>query len=1125
MTIEANGSPPPASDVLATRTSNLALSELRIGDVLANRFRIEALLGVGGYGVVYRARDLTLNVDVAVKLLRPELARRPEAFERFRDELLLARQVSSAHVVRIHDIAAHDGYAFISMDFVDGESLEHLLLRTGKLPVDEAMSITRGLLEGLAAAHQREVIHRDMKPANVLLDSNGQAFITDFGVARSLAATSVTRTGIIVGTPEYLSPEQARGEKVDARSDLYAVGLMLYEMLTGTLPFSGGTPAETVIQRIVRPPPSLAKACPTLPHWLHAFSDRLLKTNPGHRFATAKAALHALDTRHVPRLPLNRRVVVISLLLLALIAGISAWLWQHPPWRAVATQAARVSAIPRIAVLPIRAPNDTELAAVARAIDEHAQIWLRAATADASVPRRRVLDALARQTPGMSETALLRQLPEIASAAGANRVLHGDLLRDGTGLQLGLSLWSVGLDGAAPAVSIHARDAAGLFAAYTRDVMPLLNSASIHAGQPPPLPATMLVAIGTGLLALDRGNAEAAVRAFADMAQHEPANPIVETALLRAQQLAHQESAAQSTRDRILAKPADSSPLGRELRANALSGSDQNDAAMGVLADAVSAYPNDAELNLRYADALGDAGEGSKALTVLQLAVAADDQDARAWFLLGRTAIQQGHADRAVSDYLTHALVLNRLRGDHAAEAETINALGVGYERLGQLDAASQQYTQAAVIRESLRDDDGLAKSLGNLAIVQAVHGDGKSADATLDRVRQLLEKHNDRIGLANLYNDRGVVAEEQGAYKDALGFYRKALALRQELNEPALVAESLNNVGFSAYNLGDFDNALVFWQQALAQYQKVDDRSGELHIAESMGLLAIARGHFVEAREKLGAALQSAEDHQLPEEAAVAHTYLGQLALYEGRFTDSLTAARRGAEIFARRADQRGQAEVALLQANVAIAFGDTVGARKSVGEIGSFQLSSDQRVALLLVNARISELTGDPAEARKQLDAAATAAGDPNSGIGIRVRLQSLRLALTHKDLAAAKPLLAVLSAETTRLGEVPLRLEWLELEIAAALQSGQRADAASRYRDALTILKTVARWADAVALHRLGARALGDTTMEAKTARAAADMLQAQILADAPAAARDSLQRQLEERWRDEAGDEHG
>ncbi len=220
-------------------TGQLAAAELRSGDVLAGRFRIESMLGIGGMGVVYRAYDLSLDVEVALKLLRPELARRPESFERFRQELLLARQVSSPHVVRIHDISQQDGRWFISMDFVDGQSLERRMDHDGKLAVDEALPIVRGLLEGLTAAHGRGVVHRDLKPANVLLDKANHAYITDFGVARSLGATGgMTQSGVIFGTPEYLSPEQARGEKVDARSDLYTVGLILYEMLSGTLPFS-----------------------------------------------------------------------------------------------------------------------------------------------------------------------------------------------------------------------------------------------------------------------------------------------------------------------------------------------------------------------------------------------------------------------------------------------------------------------------------------------------------------------------------------------------------------------------------------------------------------------------------------------------------------------------------------------------------------------------------------------------------------------------------------------------------------------------------------------------------------------------------------------------------------------
>ena len=240
----------------ATATGRFA-ADLPPGTVLAGRFRLDRLLGVGGMGVVYRATDLQLGVPVAIKLLRSEMADRPGAFERFRQELLLSRQVSSPHVVRIHDIAQHEGRWLISMDLVEGEPLDRMLDREARLPVDKALAIARQVALGLAAAHARKVIHRDLKPSNVLVDANGHAWISDFGIARSLGSRGLTVTGTVVGTPEYLSPEQARAEPVDARSDLYALGLLLYEMLAGEPAYSGGTQSESIAQRLVGPPPPI----------------------------------------------------------------------------------------------------------------------------------------------------------------------------------------------------------------------------------------------------------------------------------------------------------------------------------------------------------------------------------------------------------------------------------------------------------------------------------------------------------------------------------------------------------------------------------------------------------------------------------------------------------------------------------------------------------------------------------------------------------------------------------------------------------------------------------------------------------------------------------------------------
>ena len=1107
----------------ATMTGQLGLSELRSGDVLAGRFRIEAMLGIGGMGVVYRAFDQSLEVDVAIKLLRPELARKPEAFERFRQELLLARQVSSPHVVRIHDIAQHDGRWFISMDFIDGESLDKRMDRIGKLPLDDVLSIAHDLCDGLRAAQQRGVVHRDLKPANILLDTKGAAYISDFGVARSLGATGATGSGVIVGTPEYLSPEQARGEAVDTRSDLYTVGLIVYEMLAGTLPFSTGTPVETVMQRIVRPPPSLAKARPDLPRWLQLFVDRLLKLNPAHRFATAQDALSALETRRVPRAPVDRRRAVFASVFVLALAGAAAWFWQHPPSWPTAPPVA--PATPRIAALPLDAgQTDADLRAIARALDEHLHAWLRNEPDAAATLRRRVIDAVARAAPGVQGDVLLRQLPEIARAADATQMLYGQLRRDGAELVLDLNLWKQDSSPAAH-VSLRGRDAAALGQAYLAGTGELLRDAGIRVPAPAFAPEA-LAEFGQALPSGDNNKLEDAAARLAALAQREPANALINLALLDAQEQAQQDLPAQATRERAIAAFAGAMDAsGRELYARALIGNDKSDAALPVLDKAVRDYPHDPALALLDARTLAATGEGAKALASLQQFVASDSQDAEAWFLLGRTAIEQGHAQSAVDEYLIRALVLNTRSGNQAAIALTRNAIGVGYERLGQFDAAGEQYGLATALYERLGDEEGQAKSLRNLALVQAVRGDRDAAGRTLERVKKLLEKRGDRAKLADLYSARGVVAEEQGSWSEALGFYRQALALQQQLNQPAGIAESLNNVGFSSYSLGDFDNAMVYWQQALALYRQLDDPTKTLRIEESIALLDTARGRFAAARKSLSAAQQKAEDHQLPEEAAAAHVYLCELALDEGRFADALTESTRAAEVFDRLADQRGQSEATLLQARTQLALGDAGAADKTLGTLVVARLGSEQHAIYLLTAARVAAIAGQPAAATEKLDAAAKLAGDPHGAVGAQIQIARIRLGLAQKDLKRVVIMLADLRSETTRLGDVPVRLQWLELEIAAALRGGKPEEAAARYREGVAILKTTGRWADAAILHELGAASLAAHASDAAVARAAAQAQQAQLLQDAPENARGGLQTELARRLREEIGPGHG
>lgn len=1099
-------------DDKATVTGLIVAHELRIGEIVAGRFRVDELLGIGGMGVVYRAHDLSLDIDVAIKLLRPELARKPEAFDRFRNELLLARQVSSPHVVRIHDIARDGERWFISMDFIDGDSLERRLERSGPLSVDAAIALARGLLSGLSAAHQCGVIHRDLKPANILFDRNDRPFITDFGVARSLGATGVTQTGLIIGTPEYLSPEQARGEDVDGRSDLYTVGLILYEALSGQLPFAGGTPAETVMRRLVRPPPLLSTRRPDLPRWLHAFDERLLKLTPAHRFATADDALRALENQRVPRAPQSRRTLLLIMLAAVALLGVVEFARRAlPALRESPTVVAAPAPTPRMAVLPVEVDgSDTALAATARAIEEHARFWLREDAGTAVATRERVLGAIARAAPDLDGEALARRLPEVARAAGTSQWLRSGLRREGDQLVLRVQRDATNATEALPAIEIRAADAAALFAQYRERFAAFTKAAA------PVLPESAVPAYGAALIALDARKPAVAAEALQGVpSESVAASALLQLALLQAQREAREEVSAEATREQIRRTRAQPNDLAGALAL--AQATDAPDARAKQFERLLSAHARDRGLVLDAAQAEADSGRGERALQLLEALVAVDGEDARAWFLLGRVAIQQGQARRAVDEYLLRALVLWTRAGDARAEAEARNALGVGYERLGQLDAASEQYQRAAEMRATLGDARGQATSLRNLAIVQAVRGDRTAAEASLERARGVLEALGDRASIADLHNDRGVVAEERGDFRAALAAFREALALRQQLGQPTLLAQSLNNVAFCYFQLGEVDNAAVYWQQALASYRQIDDREGALQVVQSMALLELSRGHYADAGQRLDASLREAQDLQLPEEIDVAQVYRGELALAQGRTADAATAAAAAAAGFERRSDRRGLAEARLLSARTSVFVGDAAAATQTLQAIVEAELSPEQHAQFLLTRARIAALAGNAEAAAHDLaEAERTADEAHNAALLLDVRVERAQ-AMIAASPRKADTAIAELVTAAQRRGQAPLRLAVMMLELERGLSAAAPATAVQRYREAQVLLRQLGHWQGEAQLHALGAVLLqrSGKTAEAAAAADAAARARAELLDAAAPAQRELFSALLQRR----------
>jgi tetratricopeptide (TPR) repeat protein len=246
-------------------------------------------------GAVYKARDTELDRLVALKLIRPELARNPEILRRFKQELILARQVTHKNVIRIFDLGQSDGIKFITMDFVEGQDLHQLLLERGKLAPEQAARIMLQICRALEAAHSEGVIHRDLKPQNVMLDANGRVYVMDFGIARSAYLPGMTQTGALIGTPEYMSPEQARGEKLTERSDIFSLGIILYELLTAKSPYFSDTPLATLWKRMQEKATPPVVVDPTLPQALSDIVVKALEIEPDNRFATAGQMAQQLE--------------------------------------------------------------------------------------------------------------------------------------------------------------------------------------------------------------------------------------------------------------------------------------------------------------------------------------------------------------------------------------------------------------------------------------------------------------------------------------------------------------------------------------------------------------------------------------------------------------------------------------------------------------------------------------------------------------------------------------------------------------------------------------------------------------------------------------------------------------
>jgi tetratricopeptide (TPR) repeat protein len=455
----------PANGPAATPVPNPAvnLDSLVPGTTLGGRYEILKMLGEGGMGAVYKARDVEVDRVVALKVIRPEYANRPEILARFRQELVLARQITHKNVIRIFDLGQAEGIRYITMEYVEGQDL-YSLLGSAQLPLERRVQIAREICKALEAAHEQGVVHRDLKPQNIMVDNNGRVLVMDFGIARSMEDVGLTHTGALVGTPAFMSPEQAKGEKIDTRTDLFSFGVIFYEMLTGKPPYESETLMGLLLKRVQERPTAPIELDKQIPQALSDIVLKCLAVDREERYQTAaeiirdfegwlgdpatfRTELGALTAPSQTllagkRIGLSEDGKAIVTPAMKTMAESQTWKWISLSIGAMAVVLASAWGVNRFYLRKPAAPvapmtvmiadfnNHTGDPVFTGTLESTLKLALEGASFISAYDRTRMRDLGLKATEDMLDAAKAR---EIAAGEGLNVVISGSLDRRGTG--------------------------------------------------------------------------------------------------------------------------------------------------------------------------------------------------------------------------------------------------------------------------------------------------------------------------------------------------------------------------------------------------------------------------------------------------------------------------------------------------------------------------------------------------------------------------------------------------------------------------------------------------------------------------------------------------------------------
>jgi tetratricopeptide (TPR) repeat protein/predicted Ser/Thr protein kinase len=911
------------------------------GSVLGERYRISKRLGLGGMGAVYKARDLELERDVALKVIRPELETDEEALQRFKQEIILARGITHRNVVRIFDLGQAGGIKFISMEFIEGKDLTELIRESGPLSVDDAAVIVEQICMALDTAHQEGVVHRDLKPQNVMIDADERVVVMDFGIARSLQSSSMTQTGALLGTPDYMSPEQVKGEQADARTDIFALGIIFYELLTGKLPYSGDTPMATMFKRTQDKATPVRDRNPELPPYVSDIIHRCLEMQPHKRYQSAREILQDLaawrgGTVHPTIGPTIRGVVrptttrartrmkigVIAgaaLAVMALVvAAVAFWPRGEPATRgetAAAAPAPTADAM-SLAILPFRnATGDSSLDWLTDGLAEMLRTDIGQSAMLRSVSSDRLHQILRdlRLRPGDSmEEVTLRRIAEFGNA---ETLVWGQFVKLGDQIRIDATVrdFERHQTTTLKAEAASEQDLLGAVAKLAEDVrgnLALSRAGRRELERQAFMPSSQSVAAlrhyNEGLALVREGNNLDAVARFESSIESDPDFALAHSRLaLSYLSLGRGQRAEEASRRAVeLSGELPDAERFLILAENARIAGDYEQ-GIDAYSNLLRMHPNDPELHAALALLYEDEGSFDEARGHLDTALAADPRNLNAQLSLGRVLIKSGEVQESLAP-LNQALSLAIQTDNAEAKANTLQALGIGYRRLGQVDEALDNFQESLAIKREIGDRRGTASSLSEIANLQELSGDPDAARTSYQEAIEISREIGDDYGVGRRLLNLGDLETTEGNYDEALGLTREALRIQMEIGDELNQARSLNNVGTIYDQKGEYSESLVYYQQALDLRERLGnpyDIADTLHnMAETytaMGRYQQAQDHYLRALEQRRAAAD--------EIGAAYELYsLGKVFEYQSRYGAALGSMEEALQIF-RRLEETG--------------------------------------------------------------------------------------------------------------------------------------------------------------------------------------------------------------------------